>query len=522
MSRIGRIGVGRGLVWAAIAMIASAVADTAMAATAAEPLYQEALRPQIHFTPPQQWMNDPNGLVYADGEYQLFYQYNPYANVWGPMHWGHAVSRDLLHWEHLPIALFPDRNGAIFSGSAVVDASNSSGFGSKEHPPLVAIFTYHDTLRANLESAGFQSQGIAYSLDGGRNWTPYAGNPVLKSPKTRDFRDPKVFWYEPTHRWIMVLAVGDHAALYSSGNLREWQYESDFGKGVGAHGDVWECPDLIALNVAGTTQRRYVLLISVARGAPNGGSGTQYFVGDFDGHRFSADATSRRQVRWVDYGTDDYAGSTWSGAAPGDARTLFIGWMSNWRYARQVPTERWRGTLTLPRQLQLAQSDGVMQLQSEPVRELAAARISTTPLNVPDLNEPLQLPGLDATHAYEIQMQVDWRDGNGMSLTFANDDGEQSVLRFDRASRRMEFDRTESGNTDFEEGFAQIEGAPLNGNLDTMDLQVIVDRTSVEVFVNHGATVLTAVVFPKRPYQKVTLDADRPIGLNSGAVYQLR
>jgi len=240
----------------------------------AEGLYHEAHRPQFHFSPPQQWMNDPNGLVYDRGEYHLFYQYNPYGNRWGPMHWGHAVSPDMVHWENLPIALYPDRIGAIFSGSAVLDVNNTSGFGARANPPLVAIFTFHDHLRENLGETGFQSQGLAYSLDRGRSWIKYAGNPVLTSPGVRDFRDPKVFWYAPDHKWVMTLAVADHIAFYSSSDLEHWAHESDFGSGLGSHAGVWECPDLIRLAVQGTSTSRYVLLVSVGRGGPNGGSAT--------------------------------------------------------------------------------------------------------------------------------------------------------------------------------------------------------------------------------------------------------
>ena len=217
---------------------------------AGDSLYQEPYRPQFHYTPPQQWMNDPNGMVYDHGEYHLHYQYNPYSNKWGPMHWGHAVSRDMVHWRQLPIALYPDRLGTIFSGSAVVDAGNTSGFGTRGQPPLVAMYTYHDHLRENLGLSGYQSQGIAYSRDHGRNWIKYAGNPVLTSPAVRDFRDPKVFWHAATRRWIAALAVADHIAFYSSPDLKHWGHESDFGQQWGSHQGVWECPDLIDMPAA--------------------------------------------------------------------------------------------------------------------------------------------------------------------------------------------------------------------------------------------------------------------------------
>ena len=354
-----------------ISLTSLVLAIACQATAAAAGLYQEPLRPQFHFTPPQQWMNDPNGMVYDHGEYHLFYQYNPYANHWGPMHWGHAVSPDMVHWQNLPIALYPDRLGAIFSGSAVLDAANTSGFGTKSRPALVAMYTYHDHLAENLGANGYQSQGLAWSVDGGRNWTKFPGNPVLKNSGVRDFRDPKVFWHAASHRWVVALAVGDHIAFYSSQNLKTWVHESDFGAGQGAHGGVWECPDLIETRVEGTATARYVLLVSINPGGPNGGSATQFFVGNFDGHRFTPEASDDQAQpaapRWIDYGTDDYAGSTWSGAARGDARVRFIGWMSNWQYANKVPTERWRSAMTLPRELKLVQSIRGLEVHSSPV-----------------------------------------------------------------------------------------------------------------------------------------------------------
>ena len=231
----------------------------------------EAFRPAFHFTPPKNWMNDPNGMVYYQGEYHLFYQHNPHDTVWGPMYWGHAISKDMVNWEHQPIKLFPDEHGTIFSGSAVIDWQNTSGLGSKENPPMVAIFTYHNDEKAKEGAIDFQTQGIAYSLDKGRTWTKYEGNPVLKNPGIRDFRDPKVSWDPQTKSWIMVLAQDDHIGFYSSKNLINWQQESTFGAEWGSHAGVWECPDLIRVRVEGTNTYKYVLLVSINPGAPNGG-----------------------------------------------------------------------------------------------------------------------------------------------------------------------------------------------------------------------------------------------------------
>ena len=253
------------------------------------PNNKEQHRPNFHFTPPAKWMNDPNGMVYFDGEYHLFYQHFPDTTVWGPMHWGHAVSEDLIHWEHLPIALYPDSLGYIFSGSAVVDHQNTSGFGKDGQPPLVAIFTYHDPVGEKAGTIDFQYQGIAYSNDKGRTWTKYENNPVIPNPGIRDFRDTKVIWDEARGQWVLVLAAWDHIKIYSSSNLKDWEHQSDFGKEWGSHAGVWECPDLFPMQVAGTDEQKWVLLLSINPGSSNGGSGTQYFVGDFDGKTFTLD-----------------------------------------------------------------------------------------------------------------------------------------------------------------------------------------------------------------------------------------
>ena len=251
--------------------------------------YTEPHRPQFHFSPEKMWMNDPNGMVYFEGEYHLFYQYYPDSTVWGPMHWGHAFSKDLVHWEHLPIGLYPDSLGYIFSGSAVVDWDNTSGFGTNGQPPLIAIFTYHNIEGERAGKNDFQTQAIAYSTDKGRTWIKFEGNPVVPNPGIRDFRDPKVIWHAHTKQWIMVFAAWDHVKIYGSSDLKTWTHLSDFGKNWGSHGGVWECPDLFPMKVEGNQEEKWVLLVSINPGAPNGGSGTQYFIGHFDGTKFSID-----------------------------------------------------------------------------------------------------------------------------------------------------------------------------------------------------------------------------------------
>jgi fructan beta-fructosidase len=473
-------------------------------------------------------MNDPNGLVYSRGEYHLYYQYHPYSNKWGPMHWGHAVSRDLVRWDNLPIALYPDRHGAIFSGSAVVDATNSSGFGTRAHPPLVALFSYHDHLREKLGGTGYESQGLAFSLDSGRHWVKYAGNPVLTSPAVRDFRDPKVFWYAPHHCWIVALASGDHVAFYSSPDLKHWRHESDFGREWGAHGGVWECPDLIATVVDGTRIEKFVLMVSVGKGGPNGGSATQYFLGNFDGHRFTLDEREPQRLRssphWLDYGTDDYAGSTWSGDAPGDARPRFIGWMSNWQYAMDVPTERWRGVMTLPRELALMQTVRGLELHSLPAPELDALRGKSLPVAPQRGAGAMDLTGLSGARGgqLELDLDLDLGDSKLVELRFANSRGESTVFRVNRQQGRYELDRSASGSVAFNAAFPTLQVAPIPGSERRLGLRAYVDHSSLEVFLNGGETVFTALVFPSAPYELVELKADQEIELTDGAVHELR
>ncbi len=503
-----------------------ALGCVAVSAAWPDPAYDEQYRPQYHFSPPQQWMNDPNGMVFDHGEYHLFYQYNPYANHWGSMHWGHAISRDLVHWENRPIALFPDQHGTIFSGSAVLDAENTSGFGAKDNPALVAMFTYNDEFSGNEAASSAQSQGLAYSVDEGRTWIKYAENPVLTTSGSRDFRDPKVIWSAARHLWIVTLAVHDHVAFYSSPDLKHWNHESDFGKDSGAHGGVWECPDLIDMAVAGEQSRKAVLLVSVGRGAPNGGSGTQYFIGDFDGHVFTPDddkAAGAIPARWLDYGTDDYAGSTWSGAKRGDDRQLFIGWMSNWAYANVVPTVRWRSAFTIPRELTLRRTAAGLELHSLPVAELTALRSDRAAITARSVAGALDLPTPPSPHGLlEIELTLDIRRSSAIDLVFSNQQGQQTTFRIDEAAQRYELDRSASGDVRFSPSFANMQTAPIPGQSTRFKVHGFLDRSSIELFINDGQTVFTAIEFPETPYDKVTLKADRAIGLESSAIYRLR
>ena len=495
--------------------------------------YQEKYRPQFHFSPPRHWMNDPNGMVYVDGLYHLFYQYHPFSNKWGPMHWGHAVSADLVHWRTLPIALAPDSSGMIFSGSVVVDRLNTSGLGTTAHPPLVAIYTSHDMNQMKSGGDAYQRQSIAYSLDAGRNWRKYSHNPVLPNPGFKDFRDPRVIWFEPTRSWMMVLAMGDHIAFYSSADLIHWTHETDFGLGWGTHQGVWECPDLFPLRVENEPTKKYVLLVSVDHGGPNGGSGTQYFVGDFDGHGFMPDpgssaddaskAAFRSHVSWLDEGTDDYAGGTWSGIPTQDGRRIFIGWMSNWVYAQDVPTQQWRGAFTLPRQLTLVRGAGQFELRASPVRELESLRSSSAPIAQLRGRGPFVLAPRDkVSGGLELELQIDAADADLITLEMANGRGQQVQLRVDRGRGRYELDRSTSGDIGFNTDFAREQYAALKSTGHIISLHVFVDTASIEVFADNGQTAMTAIAFPSTPFDTVKLSADQPIQVISGKTYRLR
>jgi fructan beta-fructosidase len=461
--------------------------------------FGELHRPQYHFTPETGWMNDPNGLVYHDGIYHLFYQHYPHATVWGPMHWGHAVSTDMVHWEHKPIALYPDEKGMIFSGSAVVDKNNTSGFGNDGEVPLVAIYTYHNMLGEKSGGNTFQTQGIAYSLDNGATWTKYEGNPVVDNTGIRDFRDPKVFWHDETESWIMVLVAGDYAKLYRSKNLKQWENISDFGKGQGAKGGVWECPDLFKLKVEGTDEEKWVLIISIGGGGPNGGSAAQYFIGDFDGTTFTSDQT---EYKWLDWGTDNYAGVTYNNAPNGER--IFIGWMSNWQYALKTPASTWRSAMTLPRALSLKKTDGDYILYNYPLPSVDGLKTDSESETVSlAVGEAYMTSNNDLEESH-ISFSVPKKN---FKLTFSNDLDERTSLILDAASALLLLDRTESGNTDFNYEFGnKLHYAAMKNISENLKLSIYLDRSSIEVFVNDGQYAMTDLVFPSRPYNKMVIE----------------
>jgi fructan beta-fructosidase len=473
--------------------------------------YMEKYRPQFHFSPETGWMNDPNGMVFYAGEYHLFYQYYPDSTVWGPMHWGHAVSTDMVHWTHLPIALYPDSLGYIFSGSAVVDADNTSGFGTENIPPMVAVFTYHNSELEKTGSVAFQSQGIAWSIDKGRTWTKYSGNPVLPNPGKKDFRDPKVFWHNETGRWIMILAVQDRVNLYSSADLKSWSFESEFGSDAGAHGGVWECPDLFPLKVEGSADTKWVMLVSINPGGPNGGSATQYFTGKFVGKKFIPDENG---VKWMDWGTDNYAGVTWSDIPETDDRRLFLGWMSNWNYATVVPTTVWRSAMTVPRELALTYEKGKYYLSSRPVSELTILRKESKSIipeevsNSSDADLIIEDQGLNQSEIeFELKIPEGYNDSLGIILE--NNIGENTIIGYSVPGKHIFIDRTKSGNTSFSERFAGVATAPYESGR-TLKMHLFIDASSVELFVDNGKLVMTSLFFPAESYTKLRFFSKSP------------
>ncbi|WP_233131783.1 glycoside hydrolase family 32 protein [Robiginitalea sediminis] len=481
---------------------------------------EEPHRPRYHFTPPAHWMNDPNGMYYQDGEYHLHYQYYPDSTVWGPMHWGHAVSSDLIRWEHLPVSLYPDSLGYIFSGSAVVDYDNTSGFGQEDTPPVVAAFTHHDPEGERAGRSDFQNQSLAYSLDNGRTWTKYSGNPVLRNDTgIRDFRDPKIVWHGQSEKWIMALAVYDRVRFYGSDNLKDWAYLSEFG--IPGDTRLWECPDLFPMRIPGQQEEKWVLLVSIQQQGPNGGTGTSYFIGDFDGTRFTADP---QEQQWLDYGADNYAFVTWDNAPVGWGRRLGIGWMSNWQYAQQVPTEKWRSAMTLPRVLELVQEDSSYVLAAQPVPSVTGLRRSGFAL-------PGRISGFQSIQGdfrpsrCELEFRVDLEatTAKAFGFTLKNTKGNRLEIRMDPRTNTLVVDRTESGPKGFSDAF--FEGphrAPLHLEGGSVDLRVFLDVSSIEIFANGGRLNFTDIFFPEEPFDTLEFWAeDGELVLSEGQVHAL-
>jgi fructan beta-fructosidase len=487
-----------------VSLIAVGCLCAALDTRADEP-QREKWRPRFHFTPAMNWTNDPNGMVFYDGEYHLFYQFNPLGPKWGHMSWGHAVSRDLVHWEHLPVALREQKDFMIFSGSAVVDWKNSSGLGKEGKPPLVAIYTAHDTTRP------LQNQHLAYSNDRGRTWTRYSGNPVLDIG-ARDFRDPKVFWHEPTRRWVMVVAWPVHRKVrfYASPNLKDWTHLNDFGP-AGSTAGIWECPDLFPVEVENKQgARKWVLIVNVGSGAPAGGSGCQYFVGDFDGMQFTSEAPAGlppEPALWADWGRDFYAAVSWSDIPARDGRRLWLGWMSNWEYAGDVPTSPWRGAMAIPRALTLRKTDTGWVLLQRPAQELETLRGQREQLALENLSGRADLAKLNnvTTEPFELEAELEPNPNTTFHLKLQTGATEETTLRADVPNRKLTLDRTRSGNVGFHNRFAGTASARLRLIEGRLKLRLFVDASSIEVFINDGEAVVTSLILPSAGDRRLDL-----------------
>ena len=446
-------------------------------------------------------------MVYFNHTYHLFTQYYPGGTTWGPMHWGHAVSTDLVHWKELPIAIYPDSLGYIFSGSAVVDSNNTSGFGKKGKIPLVAIFTHHDP---NGEKAGkdnFQNESLAYSLNNGNTWTKYSGNPVLKNPGIKDFRDPKVMWYGQQKKWVMTLATKDHITFYSSPNLKTWTKESEFGKESGAHGGVWECPDLFPLKLNGKVY--WILIVNLNPGGPNGGSASQYFVGQFNGHTFTPADTA---TKWLDYGPDEYAGITWNNTG---SRKIFLGWMSNWEYAARVPTKTWRNAMTIPRELKLAAYNGRLMVSSAPVKELNVLKENTVSLKDVKVTGYSNLTSKLGQTGGQYILKLAISKLKSFSIVLSNSKNESLTIGYNKAANQYYIDRKQSGEVGFNKNFARKSTAPRLSSDKNLQLTLIVDVSSVELFADDGSAVMTSVFFPVKPYDQISLKSADGVVIDS-------
>ena len=448
---------------------------------------REKYRPVYHFSPAYGWMNDPNGMFYKDGVYHLFYQHNPYGSMWGNMHWGHATSTDLVTWEHHGDAISPDALGTIFSGSCVVDKDNTAGFGAGA---VIAFYT---------SASDRQVQSMAYSLDNGKTFKKYARNPILTSTQ-RDFRDPKVIWHEDTKKWIMVLAVGQEMEIYSSADLKSWTLESKFGEGQGAHGGVWECPDLLELPVEGTELKKWVLVCNLNPGGPFGGSATQYFVGTFDGKRFVNESPA--VTKWMDWGKDHYATVTWSDAP--DNRRIAIAWMSNWQYANDVPTSQYRSPNSVPRDLGLFTVGGETYLQSAPSPELQKLRDISKKRSF-RVNGTRTVKEMIPVNegAYEIELSIKNLHADVIGFRLYNDKGEEVDMQYDMKENRFSMDRCKSGDVGFNENFPALTWTAVESGKNELKLHLFVDKSSVEAFGDGGRFAMTNQVFPSEPYNHI-------------------
>lgn len=471
--------------------------------------YTERYRPQYHLSVESGNMSDPNGMVYYEGEYHQFYQNSG--------QWGHAVSQDLVHWEHLPVALMRDELGEIWSGSAVVDWNDTSGFFHGKSG-LVAIFTHFQ--------GGMQSQSIAYSSDRGRTWTKYEGNPVIPNPGLKDFRDPKVIWHEASKRWVMVVSVDNHVRFYTSPDLRTWTETGEFGIDQGSHAAVWECPDLFELPVDGSGKRKWVLTLSVGSNEATKGSAAQYFIGEFDGKTFHNDNPADT-VLWTDFGKDFYAAVSYSNIPEKDGRRIWLGWMSNWRYPFTMPTDPWKGNMSVPRELMLRDIPGEgIRLIQQPVKELDSLRGTAVKLKAQQLATNSNAFEKWRGTSYELDTTFTVSADAAFALKVRTDGtgAEETSIRYDAAAGTLTVDRSKSGVVSFEKGFAESFAAPVKLTADgRLPLRIYVDEDTLEVFAEDGAKVLSAIVFPEPTSNGLSLELEQgSVKLDDASFYPMR
>ena len=473
-----------------LTVLASACAlATAVAQSASNPA---DYRPRFHFSPEKNWINDPNGLIYDGSEYHLFYQYNPFGDQWGHMSWGHSVSKDLTRWQELPVALAEEKGIMIFTGSAVIDSRNSSGLGRNGVPPMVAVFTGN--------SQGLQTQNIAYSTDHGRSWTKYPRNPVIDIHEA-EFRDPMVFWHQPSQRWIMTvsLAKAHKIRFYASPDLKTWTPLSDFGPAGLQDVPNWECPNLFELRVAGSPgQSRWVLVVGVGDGAVSGGSGTQYFIGTFDGTKFVNENPPDR-VLWMDRGADFYAPQSWSGVPPSDGRRILVAWMDNWKYAAKLPTSPWRGQMSYPRTAELEQTPDGIRLVQNPVREIESLRGEHFQLRNTSLVKSNAVLGRrEWSDTMEIVAELQANGSQDAGIELRKGPAHGTRVGYDARKSVVYIDRTRSGALTIHPDFAARHEAPVKIDGGVVKLRILLDRCSVEVFAGGGGATLTDLIFPDK------------------------
>jgi fructan beta-fructosidase len=455
--------------------------------------YQEKYRPAYHFTPEKNWMNDPNGLVYYEGEYHLFYQYNPYGNIWGHMSWGHAVSKDLFHWEHLPVALeeYPDPltgdSTMIFSGTSVIDKNNTSGLCEGKNC-MIAIYTSN----VHKDNQGLtQHQSLAYSNDKGRTWKRYDKNPIVDIQR-KDFRDPKVFWYEPQQKWVMATVIPDlyKVRFYESKNLLEWKQLSEFGP-LGDTTRIWECPDLYELPIENNPGKTEWVL-SLSGGHPQGPKfvGMQYFVGQFDGTTFTTDAP-KQPTLYIDHGKDFYAGIVYNNIPKEDGRTIMIGWVNNWTYGNQIPTSPWRSAMSIPRKLSLKETENGLRLIQTPITE------------VTNLREEMITDSISSTGTAEVEIEFDTEQSEEMGIKLFKSGNEETVVGYRVKDQILFLDRRKSGNVSFHLDFASIEEMKLIPQEGKIKLHIFIDQSIIEVFANDGEATISDYAFPEKSDYKI-------------------